>query len=219
MEIGASLGNWVGEAESALAMSEGERINTWNLECVGDWVAADAGIANAEPDANIVADGTVLRIYGDIDSGFHDRFLAALDANPQVTVIELGSGGGSVKDALAAGREIRQRGLNTQLFGNCYSACPLVFVGGVNRVLWAYVRHDFGFHRLATRDGAALPDDHAFYGLISDYLTEMGVDAPTYTGWMQSAAPEDMFTPSPEELCAPGIATFVQRVCNAEGTF
>lgn len=218
VEIGASLGNWVGEARKALGQTESQRINAWNLDCVGTLVPQSAAIQSSDPDADIVADDTVLRVYGNIDSGFHDRFLAALDANPLTRTVELGSGGGSVKNALAAGREIRKRGLGTQLFGNCYSACPLVFVGGAERILWAAVRHDFGFHRLSTRDGAPLPDDHAFYGLIGDYLTEMGVDPVTYVGWMQSAAPTEMFTPEPGALCAPGIATFVQRICNAEGS-
>ncbi len=219
VEIGVSLDNWIAEARTALAQSEAERINTWNLDCVGTLVPESAGIVSDAPDAQFVADGTALRIYGNIDSGFHARFLETLNANPDIRMIELGSGGGSVKDAIEAGREIRRRGLETRLFGNCYSACPLVYVGGSERTIWANVRHDFGFHRLATRDGAALPDDHPFYDLIASYLAEMGVDAETYIGWMQSAAPESMFSPQPGELCAPGIATFVQRICNADGTF
>lgn len=219
IQIGVSLDNWVYEAKTALAQSEPERINTWNLDCVGTLVAEGEGIRSDRPEADIESDGENLTFYGNIDAGFYDRFLAALDQYPETRQISLGSGGGSVKDALLAGREIRRRGLNTTLFGNCYSACPLVFVGGVERILWASVRHDFGFHRLATRDGSTLPDDHAIYRLIADYLTEMGVDAETYIGWMQSADPTDMYSPEPWDLCNPGITTFVQRICNQDGNF
>lgn len=219
VEIGVSLDNWVWQAKTALEQSEAERINTWNLDCVGTLVPATEGIVSERPEAVVSDDGHTLTIYGNIDAGFFERFMAALNAAPTVKEISLGSGGGSVKDALLAGQEIRARGLDTVLFGNCYSACPLVFVGGVNRTLWANVRNDFGFHRLATRDGTALPDDHAIYGLIGDYLSEMGVDAPTYIGWMQSADPSAMYSPEPWDLCEPGVTTFVQRICNAEGKF
>ena len=209
VNIGSSLANWVREAERALDQTETEQINTWNLDCVGSWVAADAGIRHDAPEAAF--DGGA--VYGDIDSGFFERFLAHLNANPNIDQIALGSGGGSVKDAILAGREIRRRGIETTLYGNCYSACPLVYVGGTNRTIWAEVKHDLGFHRLSLADGTALPDDHEFYGLIADYLEDMGVDSATYIGWMQSAGPESMFTPDPWTLCDAGIATWVQRIC------
>lgn len=214
VEIGVSLSNWVGEAKTALAQTETERINTWNLDCVGTLVPQDAYVASPAPQADIAADGTTIIVYGDIDRGMYDRFMGVLRANPDTKSVALGSGGGSVKDAIEMGREIRKRGLDTVLEGNCYSACPLVFVGGTERTVWAAVRHDFGFHRLAVRGGTVLPDDHAFYGLIADYLSEMGVDAETYIGWMHSAAPEEMYNPQPVELCKPMIATFVQRICS-----
>lgn len=219
IQIGVSLDNWVYEAQTALAQSETDRINTWNLDCVGTLVAESEGIRSDRPEADIESDGESLTFYGNIDAGFYDRFVQALDQYPETKQISLGSGGGSVKDALLTGREIRRRGLNTTLFGNCYSACPLVFVGGVDRILWASVRHDFGFHRLATRDGQTLPDNHTIYDLIAAYLVEMGVNAETYIGWMQSADPSDMFSPEPWELCKPGITTFVQRICNRDGNF
>ena len=210
------LDTWVNEAQKALAANESDRINQWNLDCVGtQGIPASARIGNDAPEAQFAfdQDNKFLRVLGDIDSGFHDRFMAELALHPDVTTVELGSAGGSVKDAMLAGREIRKRGLDTVLFGNCYSACPLVFVGGRSRTLWSYVRHDFGFHRLSTRDGTALPDDDPIYDLIGDYLTEMGVKKSTYLRWMKSAAPKELFKPEPKVLCDPNLATFVQRIC------
>lgn len=216
VEIGASLGNWVGAAKWALSATEDERIKTWNLDCVGTLVAASAYVDNPNPEAEFAAERGVLTVYGDIDLGFVERFRAILAQHADITQVALGSGGGSVKDAMLAGREIRARGLETVLVGNCYSACPLVFAGGVERTVWASVRNDFGFHRLSTRDGKPLPDDHPFYELIADYLTEMGVDAEMIKGWMHSADPQDMYSPEPYRWCDPNLATFVQRIC-AEG--
>ncbi len=206
--------NWVKMAEKALASNQADRLNTWNLECIGTLgIPASAGLENAAPEAQFAVDGQWLTVFGDIDSGFFERFLAELERSPAVTEVRLGSGGGSVKDALLAGREIRRRGLGTSLAGNCYSACPLVFAGGVDRTKWANARDDFGFHRLSTTDGTILPDDHPFYNLIAEYLTEMGVDPVTYIGWMRQAGPDELFSPEPRDLCKPLLATFVQRIC------
>ncbi|SMX50819.1 hypothetical protein [Maliponia aquimaris] len=213
VEIGASLGNWVGEAKWAVSATEADRIGKWNLDCVGTMVAATAYIDNPTPEAEFAAEGSGMTVYGDIDLGFFERFSAFLAQHPDVTLIALGSGGGSVKDAMQTGREIRVRGIETVLTGNCYSACPLVFAGGVERTVWADVRNDFGFHRLSTRDGLPLPDDHPFYGLIAEYLTEMGVDAEMLIGWMLKAGPQGLFSPEPQVLCDPNLATFVQRIC------
>lgn len=209
-----SLHNWVGQAQWAVAADEADRINTWNLDCAGHFgIPVSARVGSAAPEAQFEANGQFLTVYGDIDKGFHERFMAALDAAEGVQEIVLGSGGGSVRDALLAGREIRRRGLRTTLHGNCYSACPLVFAAGTERTVWANVRHDFGFHRLSLSDGTPLPDDHPAYGLIAEYLTEMDVDAGIYLGWMKNAPPSGLFTPEPDELCDLNLATFVQRIC------
>lgn len=86
------------------------------------------------------------------------RFRAALDANPRVREVQLGSTGGSVHDALEAGRLIRARGLRTVLYTHCDSACLLVFLGGVERIAWASPAR-FGFHQFSVR-GATLPLDY-----------------------------------------------------------
>lgn len=219
ISFGVSLSNWVGAAQSLLETNEADRINTWNLDCVGEMgIPAADGIHHDAPEAQFRYEATgvsnILFVYGDIDAGFHERFLAALDKTEDLREVYLGSGGGSVRDALLAGREIRARGLNTVLNGNCRSACPLVFAGGVERTVWANVRNDFGFHQLALGDGTALPADHPAYDLVAAYLTEMGLDAALYLSWMMKAPPSDMYSPEPQEWCDPNLATFVQRICS-----
>lgn len=207
-----SLANWVGAAESALAMSESERINTWNLECAAtDLCPSCRMVESQHPQADIVRDGSSLRVFGDIEAGFAERFEAALDANPDVVEIRLGSNGGSVADAVRAGLMIRERGLETVLDGNCNSACPLVFLGGRVRTVWATGAR-FGLHQIS-RDGAAVAADDRSYGIVAQYVSAMGGNPRAVIKWMLSAPPEAMARPEPREYCDLGLATWVQRVC------
>ena len=208
-----SLGNWTIAARRAVAMSSDERINVWNLDSVGEMgISANLLMESAQPNAAFDLNGQTLLVYGDIEAGFFDRLKIQLDANPEIQGIALGSGGGSVRDALLSGYEIRRRGLSTTIYGNCFSACPLIFMGGAERVLWASPNR-LGFHQVYISDGTAIPADDPIYDVIAKYLKEMSVDPFVVIGWMLSARPENMFEPSVSELCSPGVATFVQRAC------
>jgi hypothetical protein len=210
-----SLDNWVAAAQWAINASESERKNVWNLDCVGQMgILASLWQESDTPNADFKQEGTILHVYGDIDVGFYNRFVEALDMASGVTEVTLGSGGGSVRDALLAGYEIRIRGLNTTLYGNCFSACPLLFVGGVERVLWANP-HRLGFHQIYYGDGTPLPFDDEIYRLVMLYLEQMNVESSTVISWMLSAGPREMFEPEVADLCLPRVATFVQRICSS----
>lgn len=207
-----SLENWAIAARRAVDMDDAGRRNVWNLDCVGHLgISTQHYLGNLNPEAQFKFDGTTLYVYGAIDSGFFDRFKLALEAHGTATEVALGSGGGSVVDALLSGYEIRRRGLKTTIFGNCYSACPLVFMGGTERIVWASPDR-LGFHQISL-DGQPVPLDDEIYLLTIDYLKAMNIDAETVIAWMASAAPADMFEPPIEELCTPRVATWVQRVC------
>ena len=65
-----------------------------------------------------------------------------------------GSGGGYIDEAMKAGAYIRRKELGTTLYINCDSACPLVFMAGVERLNWSpYPK--LGFHQIYTPDGQA----------------------------------------------------------------
>lgn len=207
-----SLENWVFSARRAVAASEVERIKIWNLDCVGDQgIPQTLAMPNPQAEADFVRDDTRLVVLGDIDTGFADRFRMALDANPGVEEILLGSNGGSVVDAVAAGRMIRARGLKTSLYYNCNSACPLVFLGGVERVVWASGGR-FGLHQISS-EGAAVSRDDEIYPLLSAYIAEMGGDPARIVHSMHSASPAELSYPDPNDYCELGLATWVQRIC------
>ena len=208
-----SLDNWAGGAKWAINATNDQRINFWNLDCVGRFeIASDLFMENDNPSAEFRVDGNRLDVYGDIEFGFADRFAAILDASPSVTVVTLGSGGGSVRDALIAGMLIRQRGLDTSLWGNCYSACPLVFMGGIGRLVWA-APYRLGFHQIYTGEGIPIAFDDPLYQLVYQYIREMGGNPEYVLPWMFMALPSDMHEPHPQELCDAFVATWVQRKC------
>lgn len=211
-----SLDNWAGAARWALAASEAQLINFWNLDCVGQFeIAANVFMQSTSPIADFEMKGSQLHVYGDIEFGFAKRFAAVLNASPGVTEVTLGSGGGSVADALIAGTMIRNRGLNTTLYGNCYSACPLVFMGGTRRTLWA-APYRLGFHQIYTGNGVPLAFEDELYELVGHYIVRMGGDPVPVLLWMFSASPSEMFEPQPKELCAAVVVTWAQRVCGIE---
>ena len=211
-----SLENWVAAARWAKSATVDQRINRWNLDCVGQFgIASTLFMKSDKPEAEFQVDGKQLHVYGDIDAGFADRFEQALNANTAISEVTLGSGGGSVRDALLAGLLIRSRGLDTTIYGNCYLACPLVFLGGNHRVVWA-APYRLGFHQIYTGAGVPIPFDDELYGLVAHYIAKMGGDPTMVLAWMYSAGPSEMFEPEPEDLCAATVATFVQRICGTD---
>lgn len=87
----------------------------------------------------------------------------------------------------------------------------MVFAGGVERVIWAS-GGDLGFHQIYTDDGP-IPMSDDTYVELRQYLVEMGVDADVFIGFMATSGPSEMLEPDVSVLCAPNIATWVQRQC------
>lgn len=213
-----SLDNFSNVAIDILAMPYGERVIEWNLDCVGNyripknrWI----GEGKEKTFVRITNQGKVLQILGAIETGFSDKIISAIKNNPDVETISLGSGGGSVYEALKAGRYIRSLGLETTLWNNCYSACPLVFIGGETRTIWSPFP-SLGLHQVYTINGA-VPFDSEVYVDIYKYLDEMGVDSKFIVTNMWKAAPNKINTIQTDaNLCRTKIATWVQRWCSSD---
>lgn len=110
--------------KEVIAWDKGQREEEWNLGCVGSHqIGTEEFVGQPEPSFfRLRANRTVLIVLGDVETGFFNKLKTAVDANPRVQTILLGSGGGSVYEALMAGRYLRQRGLNTELWNSCLSA-------------------------------------------------------------------------------------------------
>jgi hypothetical protein len=74
-----------------------------------------------------------LVLTGPIQAGDDVAFAAALDGD--VKTVVLGSTGGRVSEAMAIGRAIRKRRLDTAVPSSCESACALIWAGGVKRTV------------------------------------------------------------------------------------
>ena len=209
-----SLDQWLFTANRLLETPEALRANIWNLECVGNFgISLEEYDARGEGAASFEVTGQFLTIYGDVVEGFYEQLTSILDAHPEVQIVAIGSAGGSVRDAVLAGSEIRLRGLSTQLIGSCMSACPLVFMGGVKR----YVLRPFptfGFHQVSD-NGGAIPFDDPTYSVVVEYVDVMGVSGDWILRQFLSALPEDMNVVGDtqaerDDLCRHGLVTNYQ---------
>lgn len=202
-----SLSNWISAAVHIGSLNPTRRAKMWNLECVGSEVSNN--LAVPVPDFTwYEVKRDQLSIYGDISLGFSKRLKAALVANPNVTTVALGSGGGNVYEAISAGFIIREHGLDTQLYASCMSACPLVFYGGVNRNMFRFSER-FGFHQVSV-NGKAVPLDDQVYRDIFSYITVMGGDPVPFIKAMWDFKPSEMGFVSPYEECQMGLGTWWQ---------
>ena len=126
----------------------------------------------------------------------------------------LGSPGGAVVEAIRAGYLIRARGLETTQIADCFSACPIVFLGGSRRTVWSGTAA-MGFHEVSN-NGKAIPHDDPMYDLLYRFITDMGANPRVIISWMWSAEPDQMLIRQWDDLCQVGVATFVYHTCLAE---
>ncbi|MEZ5789530.1 MAG: hypothetical protein R3D34_01560 [Nitratireductor sp.] len=162
-------------------------------------------------------DGKVLRVFGDVEMGFARKLADALDANPGVKHVALGSGGGLVKEAIEAAILIRSRKLTTVLWNECYSACTMVFLGGVDREIWSPYPN-LSFHQVSA-EGKALPSSHPIYKTIREFAYSMGADGDAFVKLILSSLPDKLTDADLFDLCAAYIATWVQRACSGGDRF
>lgn len=208
--------NWASAARKFVKMPANEWGTIWNLDCVGQFnIPEQAAVPESKSRATFRNEGQVLYVMGDIEPGFAEEFATEIAANPQVSEIALGSSGGSVLDAILAGQMIRALGLNTSLSNNCYSACSLVFLGGVDRTIWSPYP-ELGLHQIYTPTGDRIPPTDPRYLELKEYIETMGVDSKYVLAAMFSAGPTEMHISDLQSLCRSRVATWIQRQCSAD---
>src|SRR5712672_1024779 len=115
----------------------------------------------AQPMTFELVSGGKLMATGTITPGISQSFAAEVGKRGDyVRTVVLNSPGGSVTDALAMGRLIREKKFATEVEAGkyCASSCPLVFGGGVERR--ADDKASIGVHQVAAISTAnALPRD------------------------------------------------------------
>lgn len=142
-----------------------------------------------------IDDRPTLAVRGAIATGDSERIVAELlETRPQV--ITLNSPGGSVSDALAIGRAVRDIGADTYLEGTavCFSACPYIFVGGASRYIEDNAR--IGVHQHSFGKSSFIPvflaveDIQRGQAEVLDHLDAMGIDVRIMGPAMSTPADE-----------------------------
>jgi hypothetical protein len=130
--------------------------------------------------------GGIMKLTGTISVGSAARFTEEVRLRGEyIETIALDSPGGSVEDALAIARLIRERGFSTAVGDGalCASSCPLVLAAGSERLVSDTAA--VGVHQIyaAASDAVelapaqAMSDAQSTTARITRFLTEMDVDA------------------------------------------
>src|SRR5437899_5006896 len=170
--------------------------------------------ALARPMTFELVSGGKLMATGDITPGISESFAAEVGKRGEyIRTVALNSPGGSVADALAMGRLIRDKKFATEVEAGkyCASSCPLVFAGGVERR--AGDKATIGVHQVAAlRSAANGPprDEMSVAQNISArcqrYLADMGVSLQVWVHAMET--PHDrLFVFKPDELKSLNMVT------------
>ena len=177
--------------------------------------------AMAKPMTFELVGGGKLMAMGTITPGISEAFAAEVaKRGDYIKTVVLNSPGGSVADALAMGRLIRERNFATEIEPgkHCASSCPLVFAGGVERRVGD--KAIIGVHQVAAAGSAGgLPRDEMnvaqnISARCQRYLGDMGVNLQVWVHAMET--PHDkLFVFKPDELKSLNLATAVAAVPSA----
>jgi hypothetical protein len=161
---------------------------------------------------DLAADGRLLAI-GTIVPGSAKAFAAEVEKRGSyVKTVVLHSPGGSLNDALAMGRLIREKKFATEIESGsyCSSACPLVFAGGVERR--AGPKAAIGVHRVITVSNGPLPefdgmeDGQRISAQCQKYLRDMGIDLAVWIHAMETPN-DELYYFKADELLSLKLAT------------
>ena len=157
--------------------------------------------------------GGRLMATGTITPGISETFAAEIaKRGDYIKTVVLNSPGGSVTDALAMGRLIRERNFATEIEPGkyCASSCPLLFAGGSERR--AGDKAVLGVHQVAAVGAAGgLPRDEMnvaqnISARCQRYLGDMGVNLQVWVHAMET--PHDkLFVFRPDELKSLNLVT------------
>jgi hypothetical protein len=170
--------------------------------------------ALAKPMTFELVGGGRLMAIGTITPGVSQSFAAEVERHSEyIRTVVLSSPGGSVTDALAMGRLIREKGFATEVEAGkyCVSSCPLVFAGGVDRRAGEKAR--IGVHQMTAIHSAANGPPRDEMSIAQDisarcqrYLGDMGVNLQVWVHAMET--PRDkLFVFKTDELRSLNLVT------------
>lgn len=152
-------------------------------------------------EVRLADDGRELWITGGISFQLVDRVKPLLTGAPDLRRVYLNSGGGRTGPAMGLARMIRARGLDTQVSGDCLSACTLIFLGGVRRIIGAEARLGFHAADLPGWSAAAVAEHNRDQAAL---MVDMGVD-PAFAAKATTYPHGEMWFPATETLLRAGV--------------
>jgi hypothetical protein len=150
--------------------------------------------------------GGVLLAEGAIEPGAAARFAAEIEARGEyVKTISLNSPGGSVEDAIAMSKLIREKKLSTKVASKalCASSCPIVFAGGTARtaekdaVIGVHQVFNGGKDRPTAEQ--AMSSAQATTARVARHLDEMGIGAGLWFHALETP-PDRLYYLTPKEM-------------------
>lgn len=154
---------------------------------------------------NLVSGG-VLVAEGTIDPGAAARFASEVEARGEyIKLVSLNSPGGSVDDAIAMSKLIREKNIATKVAEKalCASSCPIVFAGGVTRsaekdaVVGVHQVFNAGIDRPSPEQ--AMSSAQTTTALVARHLDEMGIGAGLWFHALETP-PNQLYYLTPAEM-------------------
>lgn len=157
--------------------------------------------------------GGVLSAEGTIDIGAADRFAKEVELRGEyVRTVLLDSPGGSVGDALAISKMIRERKIGTKVAAGalCASSCPVVLAGGTTREVEPGAV--IGVHQIfnATKEKLsperAMSEAQKTTAEVGRHLQAMGIKPGLWFNALETP-PDRLYYLTPEEMRAFALTT------------
>lgn len=156
---------------------------------------------------SVSADGTTLSLDGAYGTGSADAVRRALEKNSSIRRVVLAGPGGRLGTAFEINRMIRNRRLATRVDTGCASACTIAFLGGADRSISPSGR--LGFHQ-GSFPGMGANDMYESNRDMRRFLVASGV-TPEFAQRVIDVPPEEIWTPTPQELLAGRVVQRVNR--------
>ena len=148
---------------------------------------------------SVSADGATLHVAGSYSMRAADDVQRALDENPGVREVVLAGPGGRAGPAYQMFNMFRKRRLATRVETECYSACTIAFLGGIERSVSPNAR--LGFHRTSF-PGMSDNDMHESNRDDRRFLIYGARLAPEFANRIIQTPPGSIWVPTPQELLA-----------------
>ena len=148
----------------------------------------------------------MLAFTGDIDFGATRDFVSILATHPGIQTVLLESDGGVVVEARGMANTIQDKGLNTRVESDCYSACTLIYISGRVRSLGDEAA--LGFHQYRLE----MPYYYPWVDPVSEATKDKQRFArqnvtSAFLNKMYSHDHDSLWIPSHAELAQAGVTT------------